>query len=334
MQFCLVELAIGVTCVVGITVGIPEILGTREYIYWLLCLPLIPAGIGFIYLWFLPDTPKHLLLTKMDESGADRALLYYHGFNVDLDEVKKSFWREKSLSSGPFISMHECMRNFKIRRGILLGIITSLATRLTGISAVFFFSTQIFNEAGMSLRHANYSTVLMAVISMVACLVCPPLLIERFGRRPLLLISFAGCLSCHLTFVIFAELYDNYGLSWTPFISVTALVAHVVFYASGAGPISWFLVGELVPQAARSKAQAATVICRRIIGFVDGLVFYPLYVAIGPYALIVCSVVPSSICLVILYLYLPETRNKDIDTLFEEYESIILKQPSEVEIVS
>jgi len=312
------------------TAGIPDLLGTREHIYSLLCLPLIPAGVSFVYLWFLPDTPKHLLLTKMDESGADRALLYYYGSNVDLDEVKQTFWREKSLTTGHSITMGECMRNRKIRRGFLLGILNTLATRLTGIAVIFFFSSQIFNEAGFSLQNANYSTVVMSAISAATSVICPPLLIERFGRRPLLLISLAGCLMCHLTFVLFAELYNSYRYSWAPYIAVTALITHVLFYGIGAGMISWFLAGELVPQSARSKAQAATTICRRITGFVDGLVFYPLYVAIGPYALIVCSVVPSSICLVILYLYLPETRNKDINSLFEEYEPILLKEPDKL----
>lgn len=302
-------------------IGIPELIGSDQHVYLLLGLPIIPSFIHLTFMPFLPESPKHLLLTKLDEHATDKSLQFYHGPTVRLADVKKELEREKELQTGESMSLAECFRTPNIRRGFLIGMIANLAAVLTGISAVFFFSTDIFYRAGVPLTVAKYSTVVMTSINSIATLLNSTFLVPRFGRRPLLLISLLGCLLCHIIFVLFSELYLNLGLKWTPYIAVGALIVHVVMFSVGAGPLVWFLTTEFVPQAARSKAQAFAGGAQWSGAVIDGLVFYPLFYAIGPYALLVTSVVPTSIFLVVLFFYMPETKDKDVNAIFAEYDA-------------
>lgn len=302
-------------------IGIPEILGTDELIYILMALPIIPSLIQSAFLIFVPETPKHLLLTNLDEEGADRALLYYHGPNVQLTEVKELLRREKELQTGESMTITECFAVPNIRRGFLIGMVASMSAVLTGISAVFVFSTDIFNKAGVPLNVAKYSTVIMTSLNSIATICSSGLLVERFGRRPLLLISLSGALLCHISFVTFSMLFQNYGFSWASYIAVGSLMVHVIMFSVGAGPLVWFFTTELVPQAARSKAQAFAGGFQWLGAIVDGMGFYPLFYAIGPYALLVTSVVPTSIFVTLLFIYMPETKDKDVNEIFAEYDA-------------
>ena len=71
------------------TLGIPEIMGNNENLILLLSLPVFATLIHTCVLFWLPESPKHLLLTCLNEEAADKAIMFFHGSKVNLEEVKR-----------------------------------------------------------------------------------------------------------------------------------------------------------------------------------------------------------------------------------------------------
>lgn len=101
-----------------------------------------------------------------------------------------------------------------------------------------FYSTAIFTSAGMVGVHAQYATVAMSsifvVASTIACLV-----VDKLGRRILLLAGLIGMCITTILLVVFMKLMANEGMEWASYASVFSVILFVVFFAFGPGPIPW-----------------------------------------------------------------------------------------------
>lgn len=89
-------------------------------------------------------------------------------------------------------------------------------------------------------------------------------------------------------------------------------------FSFATGPIAWFITSELVPTQYRSKCQSFALCINQIAAFGLTLLVLPLYDAIDSFALLVLFVIPITLCLIVLFKWLPETKGRDIQAIVDD----------------
>ena len=163
---------------------------TEENVWrWMLGVELIPALLYFGALFFVPRSPRWLYLKgKYDE--AKSVLTEVHGNKrglVEINSIEEDIKADKTKSKVAF----KDLLNPALRFILIVGLVVGVLQQITGINAVYFYATSIFKQTGIGTDAAFSSGVLLSSISVIFTIVAM-YLIDRMGRRPLLLIGTAG----------------------------------------------------------------------------------------------------------------------------------------------
>jgi len=227
------------------------------------------------------------------------------------------------------------------RRPLLIGFGLQLVQQFSGINAVFFYSTSFFASAHMSdpwLGSVLASTVNVLATGMSIYL------IERMGRRKLLLISTAGMmLSCvGLTYALMAmtpptdaAAMGGVGAtphgsvagahaptfappSWVGPMAVGMVLVFVSFFEVGLGPIPWLIGAEIFPNRIRSQAMGISSTINWMSNFAVGLSFPSLSLALGPLSFVPFGVV-LLFAFILEYRFVPETQGKSLEEIQDDF---------------
>ena len=156
---------------------------------WMLGMEILPALVWVILLGWVPESPRWLLV----KGRADEARAVLRRF-VPADEVEAQIVAvqtsrvAQSANRKPALSQ---IFSRKLRFVLLIGAIVGIAQQITGINAVFFFATSIFEQSGVGTDAAFAQAVWVGLINVVFTILAM-VLIDRVGRRPLLLAGLAG----------------------------------------------------------------------------------------------------------------------------------------------
>ena len=156
---------------------------------WMLGVEFLPAIIYFIFLFFIPRSPRWLFLKGYSEKSF-KVLLKIHGEKVGQKEIlslKKGVISEKNKSK---INYKDLFNN-SFRFVFIVGLTIGVLQQITGINAVYFYATSIFKQIGIGTDASFSSGVLLSSVSVIFTFIAI-YLIDRMGRRPLLLIGTAG----------------------------------------------------------------------------------------------------------------------------------------------
>lgn len=156
---------------------------------WMLGVELIPAIFYFIFLFFVPRSPRWLYLKGKFED-AKIVLKQIHGSErglLEITSIEKNIDADKNKST---LKIKDLLKP-SLRFILVVGLIVGVLQQITGINAVYFYATSIFKQTGIGTDAAFSSGVLLSSISVIFTFVAI-YLIDRMGRRPLLLIGTAG----------------------------------------------------------------------------------------------------------------------------------------------
>ncbi|GAA4271219.1 sugar porter family MFS transporter [Aquimarina gracilis] len=156
---------------------------------WMLGVELIPAVLYLMLLFFVPKSPRWLFIKGKYEEGK-RVLGVLHGkviANAEVETIMSSINQEKSNKN---ISISELFKP-AIRFILIVGLTIGVLQQVTGINAIYFYATSIFKQTGIGTDAAFSSGVLLSFTTVVFTIVAM-LLIDRLGRRPLLLFGIGG----------------------------------------------------------------------------------------------------------------------------------------------
>jgi sugar porter (SP) family MFS transporter len=156
---------------------------------WMLGIEMIPAVFYLFFLVFVPNSPRWLMLKNREEK-AFGVLEKLHGktqAKKEIEEIKSSLLDSQSKKKA---SIRDLLRP-SLRFVLVVGLVVGILQQITGINAVFFYATSIFEQTGIGTDAAFAQSVIVGLIN-VAFTVLVMLLIDRLGRRPLLLIGIAG----------------------------------------------------------------------------------------------------------------------------------------------
>lgn len=305
------QLVITISILISQVLGIPQVLGTAEFWPFLFAMTLVPALFMLATLPMCPESPKYILISQGREVAAQRALTWFRDtieVHDEMDDMRGEYEATKML---PKVTLHEMWHNPILRQPLIIAVVIMLSQQFSGINAVIFFSTQIFESAGLTKTVALYATLGTGVINVFMTLVSL-VLVERAGRRTLHLTGLGGMAAITLLLTICLGLKDF--APWLSYLSIALVIGFIVMFAIGPGSIPWFLVAELFGQGARPIATSIAVAVNWSANFVVGLGFLPLTNMIGEYTFIIFTV------LLILFWFftykrVPETKGKSVEEI-------------------
>eukprot|EP00058_Branchiostoma_floridae_P020632 XP_002606122.1 hypothetical protein BRAFLDRAFT_88032 [Branchiostoma floridae] len=319
------QLFITVGILVSQILGLQQILGSEERWPYLLGFYVIPAVLQFFFMMFLPESPRCLLIDKDDPEASRRALVKLQGAHVNqevyMQEMKTE--HENELKE-PKMSLLALVKSRSLRTQLLICVVLWVGQQLSGVNAIFFYSTSIFLQSGVPEEYSDYATigvgginVLMTVVSMMV--------VDRAGRKALLLWGGAT-----MAFS-FAVLTVTLGLTeWISYLSIVFVIIYIISFAIGLGPIPFIITGEMFRQGARPAAFMIGGSVTFVANGVVGLVFPILQARIGALTFLIFMAVCVLLCIFIA-VKVPETNNKtfeDIQKMFGDQEDASGEAPN------
>ncbi|CAN0892685.1 Sugar transporter ERD6-like 7 [Linum grandiflorum] len=204
---------------------------------------LVPCAILLVGLMFMPESPRWLAKIG-NQKEFEVALQKLRGKDADIskeaDEIKEYI---ETLDRLPKVKLMDLF-NRRYLRSVIIGVGLMLAQQFGGINAVCFYGSNIFKSAGFS---PSVGTITYAIIQMVVTLLITQV-IDRAGRKPLLLVSGSGLvLACLMTALSFYLKVNELALHIVPMLAVTGISLYIGFYSAGMGAVPWVVMSEIFP---------------------------------------------------------------------------------------
>ncbi|XP_035577828.1 solute carrier family 2, facilitated glucose transporter member 3-like isoform X4 [Zalophus californianus] len=304
--------------VIGILVaqifGLKVIMGTEELWPLLLGFTIIPAVLQSAALPFCPESPRFLLINRKEEESARDILQRLWGtqdVTQDIQEMKDESTR---MAQEKQATVLELFRSRSYQQPIMISIMLQLSQQLSGINAVFYYSTGIFRDAG--IEEPIYATIGTGVVNTIFTVVSL-FLVERAGRRTLHMTGLGGMAVCSIFMTISLLLKDEY--NWMSFVCIGATLVFVAFFEVGPGPIPWFIVAELFSQGPRPAAMAVAGCSNWTSNFLVGLLFPSAAFYLGAYVFIIFTGF-LIVFLVLTFFKVPETRGRTFEEITRAFE--------------
>jgi SP family galactose:H+ symporter-like MFS transporter len=240
---------------------------------WMLGLAAVPGtmlGIGMI---LLPDSPRWL----MDHGQRDRARAVLSRIREpdQVDDEVNEIEKVLSKESGAWTDLLTPL----VRPALLVGVALAIFQQITGINTVIYYAPTIFQFAGFASASASIlATVGVGVVNVLFTGVAVWLL-DRVGRRPLLLVGQAGMI-VGLVVLGLAFAIPRLGGLLGP-IAVASLMVYVGSFAVGLGPVFWLLIAEIYPLKVRGRAMSVATVANWAANLIVTLTFLSLVQAAG-----------------------------------------------------
>uniref|UniRef100_A0A8C7ZAL2 Solute carrier family 2 member 1a n=1 Tax=Oryzias sinensis TaxID=183150 RepID=A0A8C7ZAL2_9TELE len=299
--------------VIGILVaqifGLESIMGNASLWPLLLGFTLVPSILQCALLPFCPESPRYLLINCNEESKACSVLTKLRGTDEVSEDIQEMREESQKMMREKKVTIAELFRSPVYRQPMIVAIMLQLSQQLSGINAVFYYSTGIFERAGVA--QPVYATIGAGVVN-TAFTVVSLFVVERTGRRPLHLIGLMGMAVSAVFLTVAMALQDQ--LRWMSYVSIAAIFSFVAFFEIGPGPIPWFIVAELFSQGPRPAAIAVAGLSNWSANFLVGLCFQYVEQLCGPYVFIIFTVLLLGF-FVFTYFKVPETKGRTFDEI-------------------
>ena len=300
------QLVITISILISNVLGLPSLLGNESRWPVLFGVTIVPAILMVFSLPFCPESPKHTLVIQGKDVDAQKSLIWLRGTVEVHDEMEEMRHESEQMKVVPKVRLRDMWTNNTLRQPLIIAMVVMLSQQLSGINAAIFFSTKIFESAGLSDTAALYSTMGMGVINVLMTLVSL-ILVERAGRRTLHLTGLAGMAITTLILTLCLTMRDL--APALRYLSIVAVFFFVIMFATGPGSIPWFLVGELFGIGARGIATSIAVAVNWSANFLVGLAFLPLTHLLGDYTFLVFTFLLAMFW-IYTYKKVPETKGK------------------------
>ena len=283
---------------------------------WMFWLQVVPAGIYLLALLAIPESPR-FLVAKNRDAEAQAVLSKLFGPEAGARKVAEI---RASLASDHKPSFKDLLdpTTRKIKPILWAGLILAVFQQLVGINIVFYYGATLWQSVGFSENDALQINILSGVLSIAACLAAIAV-IDKIGRKPLLLIGSAGmavtlgvvawCFSQGAIIDGSLHLPDPIGL-----IALIAANAYVVFFNFSWGPVMWVMLGEMFPNQMRGSALAVAGFAQWIANFAISVTF-PTMAAFSLVATYGFYAVSALISFFLVQAWVKETRGRELEDM-------------------
>jgi sugar porter (SP) family MFS transporter len=276
-------------------------LGAMEW-RWQVGIATLPALVFLSLLFGIPRSPRWLASrNQMDEALAVLRMVGDPAPEAELADIQASLAQEHATA-------HERVFQWKYRYPLFLAISIGAFNQLAGINAILYYLNNIFAAAGFNQISSDQQAIAIGATNFLFTIVGMSL-IDKLGRKTLLLIGAAGCASCLAGVAwVFATHSHPGALLWL-------LVTFISFFSVSQGAVIWVYIGEVFPTSVRAKGQGVGSASH---WFMNALIaqMFPVVVTMMSTAtpFVFFAAMTAVQFLVVLFVY-PETKGQTLEQL-------------------
>jgi sugar porter (SP) family MFS transporter len=285
---------------------------------WMFWMELIPAVIFFIALLLVPESPR-FLVAKGSRDSAISVLARLYGESQGANKLQEI---TQSLSSEHAPRFSDLLDKFgRVRPIVWVGIGLASFQQLVGINVIFYYGAVLWQAVGFTESDALLINVLSGALSIVACLIAIAL-IDKLGRRPLLLIGSVG-MTCTLllaTLAFSSATVTDGNLQLSGAMGILALIAanaYVFFFNFSWGPVMWVLLGEMFPNQIRGSGLAVAGLFQWGTNFLITMTFPVLLASIGLASAYGIYAAFAAISIIFVIKFVRETKGMELEDMEE-----------------
>src|SRR5665213_416067 len=274
---------------------------------WMFAMAVIPAAAFGIGLVFIPDSPRWLAgRGHLDQARAVlKRIRPPDKVDAEIKDIQQCVAQQKGNWSELLSPL--------LRSAMVVGIGLAIAQQITGINTVIYYAPTIFKFAGFSSSSvAILASVGVGVVNLGLTVVAMQL-IDRVGRRPLLLVSLAGmALSLIVLGLAFSLPQLSGSLGW---IAVASLMVYVGSFAVGLGPVFWLILSEIYPLRIRGRAMSVGTVTNWGGNLIVAVSFLTLTRVMGKAATFWLYAGISIAAWLFAFFLVPETKGKTLEEI-------------------
>jgi sugar porter (SP) family MFS transporter len=238
---------------------------------WMVGLAVVPGLALAIGMMFVPASPRWLVERGRDED-ARRVLQRLHGrddVSVELGEIEQA-----ATGHG----RHRALLSPAVRPMLVIGIALAAFQQFVGVNTVIYYAPTILSFTGIGAGSALSESIFIGVTNVVFTTVAI-LLLDRVGRRPLLLVGTTGMVLGLAALGLFFQL--GWLQQHAPVVALVALLLYIASFAVGLGPVFWLLISEIFPLDVRGPAESASAVVNWAANFAVSFTFLTLASVVG-----------------------------------------------------
>lgn len=285
-----------------------------QVMFWV---EIIPAVLYGYAAWKLPESPRYLIHKGFTDQARDvLAKINPEGVENEVETIQASF---KNKKQPKFTDLLEIINGRERISPILwAGLGLAILQQLVGINVIFYYGTMLWQSVGFGESDAFLTSVISSGVNLVMTVVAI-LLIDKIGRKPLLLI---GSIGMAITLSTLTVCFMSAGAdgSLPGMAAVIALIAanlYITFFAATWGPVMWVMLGEMFNNRIRTIAIAICGLAQWFANFVVTWTFPVLTgkdgIGVGPTYAIYSFFAIFSIFFVAKFI--KETKGKELEDM-------------------
>ncbi|GHV15448.1 MFS transporter [Fibrobacterales bacterium] len=256
---------------------------TWQWMFWIEC---IPAIAYFLFVLFIPESPRYLVAQKKHEEASVvlSKILSPHIVAQKIADIKTSLHSEIAPKFSDLLE--KVAGKVRLTPIVWVGIGVAALQQFVGINVIFYYGNVLWESVGFNQQDAMMTSVLSSIVNIVSTIIAI-VLVDKVGRKPLLL---AGSLGMFFTLGVMAVIFGTAGLDehgnpvLNGIVAYTAVISanlYVVFFAFSWGPVCWILLGEMFNNRIRGAALALGGLSQWLANFAIAGTFPILLAKIG-----------------------------------------------------
>lgn len=267
----------------------------------------IPSAIFLVLLRFVPESPRWLILKrgKIDEGRKILSIIDPHHYETEVDYLVNQRAKKDSKRA-------EKLFQPKYKKPIFLAVLFAIFNQVSGINAIIYYAPRIFESSGLTTNSSLLSSVAVGGVNFIFTLLALTL-IDRFGRRKLMLIGTFGLITT-LGFVAYLFMHQTS----SQMAVLCFLLAYIAFFAISQGACIWVFISEIFPNSVRAKGQTLGSLTHWVMATIITFVFPVVSEGIGEGFIFYFFCAMMIVQLFFVIKYMPETKGESLEELEEK----------------